>query len=200
MIVSIYGSSLAQGTAQAATQPLPSTLSDVQVTVDGTSLGSIYVSSLQINAVMPANVSGLKNLTIHNSAGVQNLNLWIEPAFPAVFTQDQSGRGPAAALNYANNRLITPANPLHAGDYLVLFLTGLGQTTTQGTVDVANQQPTVTVGGAPCRVTFAGAAPGFTGLDQINCQFAGGLGSQLAAPVVVESGGRTSPVTTVSVQ
>jgi len=60
-------------------------------------------------------------------------------------------------------------------------------------------QPVVTVGGAACPVTFAGAAPGFAGLDQINCVVPAGLGSQEAA-VVVTSGVRSSPVTTVTVR
>lgn len=66
-------------------------------------------------------------------------------------------------------------------------------------LDYAVLQPTVAIGGQNCPVTFAGAAPGFEGLDQINCIVPGGLGAQ-SAPVVVTSGNRVSPATSVAVR
>ena len=200
MVISLYGAGLAQSTSQANAQPLPTSLSDTTVRVNGNLIGLLYVSNQQINAVLPDNITGLVTLNVQNSAGAQTVNLWIEPAFPAVFTFSQSGAGAAAALRAANNQPVSASNPLHAGDYVELFLTGLGPTSSQGGLDVARQQPTVTIGGVNCPVTFAGAAPGFTGLDQINCQVPAGLGTQASVAVVVQSGGRLSPVTTVAVQ
>ncbi len=200
MIVSIYGSNLAQSTAQAGSPPVPFTLSDVTVRLKGAQIGLFYVSPQQINAVLPDGVSGLIPLTIQNAAGSQTLNLWIEPAFPAVFTLDQSGGGAAAALNSTNNQIVSSSNPLHAGEYLELFLTGLGTTVSQGGLAVAKQQPTITVGGLDCPVTYAGGAPGFPGLDQINCRIPSGLGAQPGATVIVHSGSRSSQPTTVAVQ
>lgn len=199
MIISIYGSGLALSPSQASVQPLPTTLADTTVRLNGALIGLLYVSPQQINAVLPDGISGLTQLTVQNSAGSQTLNLFIEPAFPAVFSIAQTGGGAAAALNAANNTTVSASNPLHAGDYLELFLTGLGSTSSVNGLDVAKQQPTVTIGGLDCPVTFAGAAPGFTGLDQINCRVPSGLGAQ-AAPVVVQSGVRSSAVTTVAVQ
>ena len=81
-----------------------------------------------------------------------------------------------------------------------LYLTGLGMTQKRGGFDYTILQPSVSLGGADCPVTFAGAAPGFAGLDQINCRVPAGLGTQSAAPVVVRSGIRSSPVTTVALE
>jgi uncharacterized protein (TIGR03437 family) len=78
-----------------------------------------------------------------------------------------------------------------------LFLTGLGGTTNRQGLDFANQLPTVTIGGADCPVTYAGAAPGFVGLDQINCKVPAGLAANSSAAVVVSSGGRTSNLATI---
>ncbi len=200
MIVSIYGSNLAQTAAPATSGPVPTLLSDVSVMLNGVPVGLFYVSPKQINAVLPDNVFGLVPLKVQNSSGSQTLNLWLEPAFPAVFTLDQSGKGAAAALNATNNQIVSSSNPLHAGEYLELFLTGLGPTTSQGGFAVAKQQPTVRVGGSDCPVTYAGAAPGFPGLDQINCRVPAGLGTQAAAAVLVQSGARSSQKTTVTVQ
>jgi uncharacterized protein (TIGR03437 family) len=67
-------------------------------------------------------------------------------------------------------------------------------------LDFANQVPGVTIGGADCPVTYAGAAPGFVGLDQINCRVPAGLGANAAAVVVVSSGAPTSNVATIAVE
>ncbi len=200
MLVSIYGSGLAQGVAPAGGLPLPSMLSDVTVTLNGNPVQLLYASPKQINALLPDGVTGLNKLVVKNSAGTQTMNIYIEPAVPAVFTLDQSGSGSAAALNATNNAIVSTSNPLHAGEYLELYLTGLGSTTVQNNLNVAVQQPTVTIAGVNCPVTYAGAAPGFPGLDQINCRVPAGLGSQSAAKVIVTSGIRSSQPTTVAVQ
>ena len=183
MIVSIYGTGLAQGT----------------VTVNQAAVPTSYVSDTQINGVIPAETPlGLNRLTVQNGVGSQTVNVLVEAAFPAVFTLDQSGVGPAAALNARSGVIVSQAAPLHAGEYLELFLTGLGSTARQNGFDFAILQPTVTVGGSACPVTYAGAAPGFPGLDQINCIVPAGLGKQ-AAGVVVSSKTRVSPMVTVAV-
>jgi uncharacterized protein (TIGR03437 family) len=89
---------------------------------------------------------------------------------------------------------------LHAGDYVELFATGLGRTTSKDGLDYANQQPTVTIAGIDCPVTFAGRAPGFPGVDQINCVVPAGIGSNSAAAVAIVSANRTSNVATLAVQ
>jgi uncharacterized protein (TIGR03437 family) len=127
------------------------------------------------------------------------VNVFVEAAVPAIFTLDGSGTGPAAAINASNNGVVSTTNPLHAGDYVELYATGLGATTTQGGLDYANQQPTVTIGGSDCPVSYAGRAPGYMGLDQINCVVPTGLGANAAAPVVVTSGIRSSNVATLAV-
>ena len=200
MLVSIYGSGLAKGIAQATSATLPTVLSDVTVTLNGQAIPLLYASPQQINAVLPDGVAGLNKLVVQNSSGAQTMNVYFEPAFPAVFTLDQSGTGLAAARNASNGGVVSNTNPLHAGEYVELFLTGLGTTASQNGLNWAVQQPTVTVGGVDCPVTYAGAAPGFPGLDQINCRIPAGLGSQAGAALVVTSGKRSSQVTTLAVQ
>jgi len=117
-----------------------------------------------------------------------------------VFALDPSGRGASAAVNASNGMVVSSSNPVAAGDYVELFLTGLGPTEKRGQLDYAKLQPTVTIGGVDCPVTYAGAAPGFTGLDQINCRLPAGLGAQSAAPVVVRSGARSTSTTTLAIR
>jgi uncharacterized protein (TIGR03437 family) len=186
MFVSIYGTSLADPTAQ--------------VLFNGTSIPPAYTSAIQINAVIPDSASGLATLTVRSGAGSHTVNVFVEVAMPAIFTLDASGTGPAAAINASNNRVVGSNNPLHAGDYVELYATGLGATTNRGGLDYANQQPTVTIGGQDCPVTYAGRAPGYVGLDQINCIVPAGLGVNAAAPVIVTSGARSSNLATLAVQ
>jgi len=73
---------------------------------------------------------------------------------------------------------------------LALFLTGLGDTT----------QATVNVAAANCPTTYVGPAPGFIGLDQINCVVPAGIAANPGAPLTVTAGGRTSNTATVAIQ
>lgn len=200
MIVAIYGASLAAQTATAPAPSLPLQLSDAQVLVGGSAIPLYYAAPDLINAVIPASASGLVKLMVRNASGSHTVNVWIEPAVPAIYTQDGSGKGAAAALNALSGVLVTPRNPLHAGDYLELFLTGLGSTTTINGLDVANQRPAVTIAGKDCAVTYAGRNPVYPGLDQINCVVPAGLAPDSAAAVTVTSGMRSSNAATVAVQ
>jgi uncharacterized protein (TIGR03437 family) len=186
MFASIYGTSLADPTAQ--------------VLFNGTSIPAAYTSASQINAVIPDNASALATLTVRNGTGSHTVKVFVDAAMPAIFTLDGSGTGPAAAINASNNQVVGINNPLHAGDYVELYATGLGATTNHGGLDYANLAPTVTIGGQDCPVTYAGRAPGYVGLDQINCIVPAGLGATASAPVIVTSGVRSSNVATLALQ
>jgi len=187
MFAAIYGTSLADQTAQ--------------LSFNGTPIQPAYISASQINAVIPDTTLGLATLTVRNGGGSHTVNVFVEAAMPAIFTLDASGTGPAAAINATNNRVVGIDNPLHAGDYVELFATGLGATTNRDGLDYANLQPTVTIGGQDCPVTYAGRAPGYAGLDQINCIVPAVPTVRLGAPVViVTSGVRSSNAATLAIE
>jgi uncharacterized protein (TIGR03437 family) len=186
MLIAIYGTNLSSGT-------------NAQVLVNGTATSVYYASATQINALLPDTASGLTTVTVQDSTGQNTENVYLDAAAPAIFTQDASGSGPAAALKASDQSLVTADNPLNAGEAVELYATGLGLTTPSNGLDVAVQQPTVTVGGVACPVTFAGAAPGYIGLDQINCTIPAGLASSASAPVVITSGSFTSNTATLAI-
>jgi uncharacterized protein (TIGR03437 family) len=155
MLISIYGNNLTGGT----------------VSVDGQTLALNYSGDHQINALLPDNVSGLAKLTVRNAQGSQTVNIMVEDFVPAVFTVNGAGTGPAAVI--------------HNGNFVSLFLTGLGEG--------SSTLPQVTLDGTPVPVTYAGVAPGFQGLDQINIQLPAGTTS---GTVIVYDGRHASnPVT-----
>ena len=101
-------------------------------------------------------------LQVKSSVGEQTVNLLVEPTVPAIF---------APALNAITERAALPRNlPCTPGITYRYISPGLGQTREQAGLNWAIVQPQVSFGGQPCVVTFAGRAPGFPGLDQINCQ------------------------------
>jgi uncharacterized protein (TIGR03437 family) len=199
MLIAIYGANLASQPDQSTGVSFPTQLADVQVIVGGSPIPLYYASPTQINAVLPESATGLTQITIQNSAGKNSLNVLVAAASPAIFTQDSSGAGPASALKASDQSLITASNPLQAGDTVELYATGLGLTMTNNDLQVALQQPTVTIGGIACPVTFAGAAPNYIGLDQINCTIPAGIAASATSPVVIMSGSQTSNTATLAI-
>jgi uncharacterized protein (TIGR03437 family) len=58
----------------------------------------------------------------------------------------------------------------------------------------------VTIGGVPAPVSFAGLAPGFVGLYQVNVQVPQGVAAGDAVPVVLSTGAIVSNAVTISVR
>ena len=196
--VSIYGSGLAPAAMQASSTPFPAMLGGTQVMVNGAPIPIQYVSPTQVNAVLPTTLSGLVTLTVTQMTGQHTVNVLTEPAAPAVFTSDGKA---AAAINAVTGAAVTGASPLRGGDYVSLYVTGLGATTAgAGGLQYATIQPGVTVAGQACTVQFAGLSPQFPGVDQINCQIPTGLGTNSAVPVIVTANGRSSNPATLVLQ
>ena len=150
------------------------------VTLKDVLLTLFYVGDNQINALLPETSAILAPLTVTTAAGKSSVNLVFGTAVPAVFSLDGSGAGPAAVIRTAN--------------VISLFLTGLGLSAT----------PIVKIASIPTIVNYAGPAPGYPGLDQINFVIpatdANGapLPIGVPLPVVVEAGGHTSNTTTLT--
>jgi uncharacterized protein (TIGR03437 family) len=195
--VAIYGTGLAGSTLSAPAPNYPTALGDVQVKVNGAAAAIQYISSGQLNIIWPDAAPGITKLTVATASGSFSTNVIVQSAVPSVFTL---GGDTAAAINGITGTVVSQAAPLHAGvDIVSLFLTGLGLTARTGNLDYARIQPTVTIGGQACDLTYAGRVPGFPALDQINCSVPAGL-SGAAVPVIVTSNGRTANTVTLNIQ
>jgi uncharacterized protein (TIGR03437 family) len=186
-LISIFGSGLATSTAQGeldSNGKLPTTLAGTMVTVRGQPAGLIFVSPSQINCVIPtAAAAGPGTISVITSgAQVGSGTLQIATVAPGLFSSDGTGIGDAVAVNGITGGgppfpIQTQENP--ASDKrtrVILFGTGLryaGNPTLSPTVtNVAGNLvvDALDVSGNPLSVQaeFAGPAPGFAGLDQIN--------------------------------
>jgi uncharacterized protein (TIGR03437 family) len=135
-------------------------------------------------------------------------NVVVASAQPGIYTQDQSGTGAGVIVDNNTNTLITTANPAKAGDIAVIYCNGLGAvnppvptgTPAPSTEPLARtvNPVTVTIGGINAPVQFAGLAPGFPDLYQINAQIPLGASGQL--PVVLTVAGQTSPPVTIAIK
>jgi uncharacterized protein (TIGR03437 family) len=187
--VTVYGANMASTTAQ-ATQPYPPQLADVQVLVNGTPAPIQYVDAGQINFIFPSIASGVAQLQVKNASGSQTVNVTVVPAVPSIFTFNGQAVGPAAAENAITYTVINADTPLQDGQYVALYMTGLGD---------PPGATTVTVGGQNCPVQYAGVVGSYAGLDQVNCQIPGGVHGA-AVPVIVTTNGRPSNTAQLNIQ
>ncbi len=177
-LISIFGNNLATGPLAAPGLPLPTSLLQTVVYVNSVAVPLLYVSPTQINAQVPYEITTNSAATVSVSVqGVSSADapLTIVQVAPAIFTQTGTGVGQASILN-EDSTVNSSTNPAKAGSTVQIFATGLGLTmplVADGAAGDAQKLASpatadVTIGGQNATVTFAGAAPGFAGLDQVN--------------------------------
>ena len=100
-----------------------------------------------------------------------------------------------------NNELVTPTNPVHPKDALVIYATGLGRTDPVVEAGVpapfdplalAVIQPEVTLGGMPLDVFYAGMTPTLVGVYQINVWVPWNVSEGMSVPLQISQGGNST--------
>ncbi len=205
-MMAIFGSELAAELSVGSTMPLPTELNGVRVEVidGGVSRWAalFFISPGQINAQMPFGITGstVQVRVMRGASASAAVTVAMAARAPRLFTRDMSGVGETILVHAADWTLVTADSPAVPGEYVILYLTGLGEVTpaaqtgapggdnaTWGPLNYCSYSVTVTVEGKPGTVVFAGLAPGFVGLYQVNWQVPAGL-AEGPHPVVVTSG------------
>ena len=105
--------------------------------------------------------------------------------------------------------MAAPSTPARIGGFVSIYSTGLGATqpavasgerAPTSPLATVITQPTVTIGGQSATVTFAGLAPGFAGVYQVNVQVPTGVTLGDAVAVVLTQGGFRSNTATIAVR
>jgi uncharacterized protein (TIGR03437 family) len=189
-LISLYGLELANSEASAPDGifPLPTQLADAVVTANDEPLGLLYAGPTQINALLPPGLTGLLRIKVMNTSGEHQIGVMVDDAVPAIFTLDGSGEGPAAAVHALVGETISQNSPTSIGGLVSLYATGLGALAKVDGLLQAVIQPEVFVGGVAASVGYAGEAPGFVGLNQINIEIRDGTPTGPAVPVSGDSG------------
>jgi uncharacterized protein (TIGR03437 family) len=200
-LISIYGTQFSPVNVATNEIPVPTALADSCLAVNGLPVPIFFVSPTQINAQMPFAMIGSVTMILRTPGGTSdNFNLTVLPNAPSVFRANVEGLGSEVAtiVRDINGELVTPSNPVHKNDSLVIYLTGLGITNpasqdgTPGALDPladAIVPPTVTLGGSNLALQYAGMAPGEVGVYQINVKVPSSIQSGLSIPLIISQGG-----------
>jgi uncharacterized protein (TIGR03437 family) len=181
----IYGQYLSYGTKALTADDirggqLPTVLpgTGARVLIGGLTANLYYVSPTQINFLVPSNLlPGTVTLyvVVDGYAGPP-VSIQLAAASPGLFQLDTTN----AVATLADGSVITPSEPARPGEIVVLYATGLGQTIppviygnlpTQAAPLSQMGDFTVLLDGTPVdprAIAYAGVAPGFAGLYQIN--------------------------------
>ena len=218
-LASLYGQNLAATTAQAGALPLPASLGGVTLAVTDSagvqrSAPLLYVSPNQINFLVPDNVSaGSATFTVAGGSASQSVAATVRAVAPTLFSMSGNGSGVAAALAVAvqaGNPLVqSPVAVFQCGGagcgpvpialgvdrpvYVSFYGTGIRNRSSLGNV-------TVTINGVSVPVLFAGPAPDYVGLDQVNVGLPLTLRGSGECNVVVSADGQASNTVTINIQ
>jgi uncharacterized protein (TIGR03437 family) len=189
-IATIYGSNLSWTTRAVSSSDLnggtlPTSLDGVSVYVQGILANLLYISPGQINFIIPYELTlstvgiivarqGLAGPVGAN--GAASVQIHLATTSPGFFEWN----GNFAIAEHADGSLITDSDPAQPDEIIVLYAAGLGRTTpdltpgaiaARATSILYESQMNILLNGVPCPQTdiyYAGAAPGFAGLYQIN--------------------------------
>ncbi len=171
------------------TQPFPMGIDGASFSFDTASLSLpgrfSYVSPTQLNVQVPWELTGQTSATVKSIVNYTYSSLYTLPLAeysPGFFVYDQANDVAALDLNY---RLVGSTNPVARGDYVQLYLNGLGPVSNQPGDGLAAPgepfaktlaTPTITIGGQTVStIQFSGLAPGYVSLYQVNVQVPAGL-------------------------
>lgn len=178
-LISIFGEDLSPEQDSAQDFPLPRSLADVQVRINGAPAPLLLVSEGQINAQTPIELVGATEAEIRVTSPSGESDVVVLPLAstqPGVFFDPDSGIG---ALRFAADGQTAWTRAARAGEFVEIFGTGFGP------VDqpLASGEPAsgfflartleevvVLVDGVRLEPTFSGLAPLFAGLYQVNVQ------------------------------
>ncbi|MDT4967923.1 MAG: hypothetical protein QOJ64_2660 [Acidobacteriota bacterium] len=177
-LASIFGIGLtggASGNSEAA-----ASARGLGVRIEGRSLPVLSFTDSQINVYIPDLAgTGVGSVVVYlNGNAIAADDVIVSNDNPGIFTQTQNAAGEAVALLVSGLQFMRgPFSAKTNGQPTVIALFGTGW---------RNSLPvTVTIGGQPAIVEYAGPSGGFNGLDQLNVRIPGGVTGQ--GPVVVRT-------------
>jgi uncharacterized protein (TIGR03437 family) len=205
-IFDIYGTNFASSavTAPPGAQLLPTILGTTQVLVNGIPAPLFYAGPAQIVAQIPgAILTGTASVVVVNAgAASAPVSVTVQQAAPSILTYGTN----RAIVENQDYSLNSSANPAQSGSFAVAYVVGSGPVSPAipdgepaplSPLSRETLNTTVTVGGMPAQVLFAGMAPEFVGLVQINFQVPDLPAGNYPIEVVVGTAQSNTPAMTV---
>lgn len=203
-LATIAGVNLSSEKASATLLPLPLSLADVTVTVNGVIAPILYVQPTLINFQVPWQTqpgTATVQVTVNGVSAAATVTAVL--AAPAIFSLG----GGIAAIENANGSINTPSNPAKEGSQISVYLTGSGPVNPPVSNAVASPGSpyatltgnySATIGPAVAQVQFAGLTPGTVGLTQFNIIVPEGLPASTYA-LTISIDGQTSNTVSVAI-
>jgi uncharacterized protein (TIGR03437 family) len=213
-ILTIFGTHLGATAGQtllAPGAPWPSKLGTTSVTINGLTAPVYYVLNLngteQLSVQAPWSVTGTTaSVIVTTIAGSStSVSVPVLAAQPGIFLLDAASDG---ATHAATGAIVTAASPAALGEYIVLYMTGMGVVSNEPVTGAAASSttlsntavtPIVSIGGVNATEVFSGLTPGFIGLYQINVQVPSNAPAGVQN-VTVQANGVTSNMAKLAVQ
>jgi uncharacterized protein (TIGR03437 family) len=159
-------------------------LNQTQLLFDGKPATVFYAGTGQINALAPPDLApnSITDIGIMvNGTRMAGVSSQVVSAMPGLFTTG-NGTGQVAAVN-EDGTLNSESNPAARGSIVLIYATGQGQ---------APSNVSLKIGQYIAELLYAGPAPGFPGLMQINARVPGGFLPPGVQPVVLSVGSAVS--------
>ncbi|MBI4442060.1 MAG: hypothetical protein HY649_01645 [Acidobacteria bacterium] len=224
-IIAIFGSNLTKNnvivddTFLGTDGKVTTTLGGASVKINGIAAPMLRAFPGQLVVQMPVELTGVASAQVEVNVEGQSQSstprtFFVDAHSPGIFFV---GTGQGAVLNGVElnqgiKSLAAPvgsfpnARPARPGETVVIFCTGLGRVNDPVPTGVLAsgehrtvETTTVTIDGLPGVVDFAGLAPGFAGLYQVNVRIPGGTRTGNDLPVVLTVGGKQSNTVTIAV-
>ena len=182
-------------------------LGGTSVTVNGTPAPILYTQADQTNIIVPWGVTGTTANIVVTSGTTTTpaLQVPLVPTAPGLF----SSGGTVLAFNQ-DGTLNSASNAAAAGSVVVLYATGLGQTSPPQLDGVRESSlvlaetvipVNVTIGGMPAQVIYAGSAPGqIAGVMQVEAVVPAGAGTGPVAVLLAASGATSQAGATINLK
>jgi uncharacterized protein (TIGR03437 family) len=181
-LMNVTGANLGPA-SQASTNPLPRSLANTYVAVEGVRAPLVTTSAGQIELQMPGDLpAGSANIVVSVAGEMSNTFVsGVQAALPAIL----------AIVHQSDGSPVSSADPAVAGEVLVVYMAGLGAsaaavnfgaTAPSSPPAVTAISPQATLGNAPVSVLLSELSPGFLGLYQMT----------VAMPVALPQGGAAS--------
>ena len=182
---------------------LPVEAQGTQVYFNGIPVPLFFVRYNQVNAQVPYEVSGLTSVQVQvvfDGSSSETLSLDVATSAPGIF-MFLDGSNSAVVLNQ-DGALNSASNPESRGRIVTFFATGEGVMSPRRTTgEPAPMEPpfpvpdlpvAVHVGGVDAEILYAGAAPGYVGLLQVNARIPVGAITGSNVPIELQVGENTS--------
>ena len=191
-LISLYGVNLAADElTQTTSFPLPTNLNEVSLLVNGQAVPLLASTPWQINAQLPQTVAaGTATFQVGYAGGARlaAVSAAVRSTSPEnfffPFTRGLLGYSQAAAFHAGTGVAADLDHPAAAGETLEIYGLGLGVTDPMVEAGLrspsspparALETPRLQIGGKDAVVVFAGLAPGFAGVYQVNAIVPAGL-------------------------